>query len=128
MIYCITILCPSSPAPPPDLCFDSFSSPVDPVVSSTGGIVLIICLLFIEPITNFVLKHSGQHNQYSSNMMGELVSNTIEHIQWLYCILFGCILILCQLVLKYTIDYKLHRYQLRNFTWFLAPSMFSVKA
>ena len=45
-----------SPVPLPELCFDSFSFPIAPIVSSTGGIVQFTYLLFAEPITNSVWK------------------------------------------------------------------------
>lgn len=49
----------SSLVPLPDLYFDSFSYPVTPIISSAGGIVQFINLLFAELTTNFVWKATG---------------------------------------------------------------------
>ena len=49
----------SSPVPLLDLYFDLFSYLVAPIVSSTGGIVWFIYLLFAELITNSVWKATG---------------------------------------------------------------------
>ena len=44
----------SSPVPLPDLYFYLFSYPIAPIVSSTGGIISLIYLLFAEPIAKSV--------------------------------------------------------------------------
>ena len=51
-----TVTGTSSPVPLLDLYFVSFPYPVVPIVSSAGGIVSFIYLLFAEPITTLFGK------------------------------------------------------------------------